>query len=153
MQTFDQIYQPEARADELLRPLLERLHQSLRISPFAPSVLKAAMLGVLEFLTSVSGRTDANCRTVDLFLMRYASWSTNKMPQAFVNVLADMSSALHDTISEPDLAAYFKSTPEQLLKRVRRGSTSRRIQPPLVRPVLNKPGIPARAAEGQKAMS
>ena len=120
MQTFDQIYRPAADVDESLRPLLERLHQSLNLRPVDSAAVKTAMIGVLEFLASPSGRTDANCRAVDFFLMRDEAWSADELPQAFVDVLADMSGALHDTVSAPGIASNFESTPEQLLERVRR---------------------------------
>jgi hypothetical protein len=120
MQTFEQIYRPAADVDESLRPLLERLYQNLQLRPVDSTALKAAMLTVLEFLVSPSGRTDANCRAVDYFLMQDEAWSAKELPQAFVDILADMSGALHDTISAPDIAANFESTPEQLLERLRR---------------------------------
>jgi len=46
-------------------------------------------------------------------------WNAERLPDAYVNILADMSGALHDTISAPEIAANFESTPEQLLARVR----------------------------------
>jgi hypothetical protein len=119
MQTFDQIYRPAADVDESLRPLLECLHRSLSLRPIDSAALKAAMISVLEFLSSPSGRTDANCRAVDFFLMRDEVWDADEFPQAFVDILADMSGALHDTISAPYIAANFESTPEQLLERAR----------------------------------
>jgi hypothetical protein len=42
------------------------------------------------------------------------------LPEPFVDILADMGSALHDTVSAPLIAANFQSTPEQLLERARR---------------------------------
>ena len=75
---------------------------------------------MLEFLTTPRGRTDANCRTVDSFLMRDETWDDDRLPQVYVDFLADMAGALHDTITAPDIATNFKSTPEQLLERARR---------------------------------
>jgi hypothetical protein len=120
MQTFDQLYHPAVGVDETLRPLLEGLYQRLASRPVDSSALRAAIIGVLEFLTSPIGRTDANCRAVDLFLMQDKTWDGDQLPQAFVDILADMSGALHDTVSAPDIAANFDSTPEQLLERARR---------------------------------
>jgi hypothetical protein len=119
MESFDQIYYPTADVDASLRPLLERLHLNLICRPFDSAAIKAAMLGLLEFLASPSGRTDANCRAVDSFLMLDEAWSADELPQSFVDILSDMSGALHDTVLAPDIAANFESTPEQLLERAK----------------------------------
>jgi hypothetical protein len=119
MQPFDQLYRPTADADETLRPLLERLYRHLASRPADLSALREAIIGVLEFLTSPRGRTDANCRAVDCFLMQDEAWDGDELPQTFVDILADMSGALHDTVSAPSTAANFDSTPEQLLGRAR----------------------------------
>src|SRR5262245_52664048 len=120
MTTFEQLYGPATDADDALRPLLLRLHEELQRTPAELSALRAAIIAVLEFLASPRGRTDANCRTVDSFLMRDETWDGDRFPQAYVDVLADMAGALHDTITAPDIAANFESTPEQLLERARR---------------------------------
>ena len=120
MRTFEQLYRPASDVDETLRPLLERLYLSLMLRPVDAPALRAAMISVLEFLASPRGRTDANCRAVDSFLMQDRTWDGDELPESFVEILADMSGALHDTISAPDTAANFESTPEQLLERARR---------------------------------
>lgn len=120
MQTFDQLYHPAADADATLRPLVERLHQCLTSRPVDSPALKTALVGVLEFLASAKGRTDANCRAVDYFLAQDEAWDADQLPEPFVDILADMSSALHDTVTAPVIATNFQSTPEQLLERARR---------------------------------
>jgi hypothetical protein len=120
MQTFDHLYHPAANVDAALRPLVERLHQCLTLRPIDSPALKAAIVGVLEFLASAKGRTDANCRAVDFFLAQDDAWDADQLPEPFVDILADMGSALHDTLSAPLIAANFQSTPEQLLERARR---------------------------------
>ena len=120
MQTFDQLYDPAVDVDATLRPLVERLHQCLTLRPVDSPALKAAMIGVLEFLASAEGRTDANCRAVDHFLAQDGAWDADQLPEPFVDILADMSSALRDTVSAPHIAANFQSTPEQLLERAKR---------------------------------
>ncbi|MDD5541946.1 MAG: hypothetical protein PHX83_02110 [Acidobacteriia bacterium] len=120
MHTFEQLYRPPSGVDESLRPLLERLHKRLTFRPVDAPALRSAIIGVLEFLASPSGRTDANCRAVDLFLTQDEAWDGDELPESFVEILADMSGALHDTISASDIAANFESTPEQLLERARR---------------------------------
>jgi hypothetical protein len=47
-------------------------------------------------------------------------WDADQLPEPFVDILNDMGSALHDTVSAPLIAANFQSTPEQLLERARR---------------------------------
>ena len=120
MQTFDQLYHPATDVDATLRPFLERLHQCLTLRPVDSPALKAAMIGVLEFLASAKGRTDANCRAVDHFLAQDGAWDADQLPEPFVDILADMSSTLRDTLSAPAIAANFQSTPELLLERARR---------------------------------
>ena len=120
MQTFEQLYRPAADVDAALHPLLEQLHRCLTRRPVDLPAARAAIVGVLEFLASPSGRTDANCQAVDFFLMQDEAWDADKLPESFVEILADMSGALHDTVSAPDIAANFDSTPEQLLERARR---------------------------------
>ena len=120
MTTFDQLYRPAAEADDALRPLLEKLYNVLNEAQTDLPAAKAAIITVLEFLTSPRGRTDANCKSVDYFLMRDEAWDADKLPESYVEILADMSGALHDTVSSPDIAANFDSTPEQLLERARR---------------------------------
>jgi len=52
--------------------------------------------------------------------LRDETWDGDRLPQAYVDILADMAGALHDTITAPDIAANFESTPEQLLETARR---------------------------------
>ena len=120
MQTFEQLYRPAPDVDPLLHPLLEQLHRCLTRRPVDLPETRAAIVGVLEFLASARGRTDANCRAVDFFLTQDEAWDANQLPESFIEILGDMSGTLHDTISAPDIAANFNSTPEQLLERASR---------------------------------
>jgi hypothetical protein len=52
--------------------------------------------------------------------MQDEAWDADELPESFVEILSDMSGALHDTVSAPDIAANFESTPDQLLERARR---------------------------------
>ncbi|MDZ4856868.1 MAG: hypothetical protein SGJ26_18775 [Nitrospirota bacterium] len=52
--------------------------------------------------------------------MRDETWDDDRLPQVYVDILADMAGALHDTITALDIATNFESTPEQLLERARR---------------------------------
>jgi len=120
MQTFDQLYHPASDVDAALRPLLEYLHQCLQLRPIDLAVLRVAIVGVLDFLVSPKGRTNANCRAVDFFLMQDEVWNADELPDVFAVILSDMSGALHDTVFAPDIASNFESTPEQLLERAKR---------------------------------
>ena len=82
------------------------------------------MRAVLEFLASPEGRTDANCRIVDLAIMNDKEvWEhiekVEEVDHVVADVLRDMASALHDTVRAPEIAENFESTPEQLLKRLK----------------------------------
>lgn len=120
MTKFEQLYSPATDTDDALRPLLLRLYEELQRTPTVLPALKAAIIALLEFLTTSSGQTNANCLTVDSFLMRDETWDGDRFPQSYVDILADMAGALHDTITAPNIAANFESTPEQLLERARR---------------------------------
>ncbi len=103
--------------DKNLKPLLEKLHKELAANPRNLEKLKASLISLLEFLASPQGRTDENCRATDYFLMLDEEWDSEGLPEAYADILADMSGALHDTVSAPHIAENFDSTPEQLLRR------------------------------------
>ena len=105
-------------ADPALWPLVETLNLTVQNRPVDLAPIKAALIALLEFLTSPAGRTDANCRAVDGFFFRDDSWVDAKLPNAYHDVFAHMD-ALHDTITAADIANNFGSTPEQLLERAR----------------------------------
>lgn len=79
------------------------------------------MENLLEFLASPRGLTDANCTAVDRFLC-FGEFEWPDLPDPIQDVLGDMAGALHDTLSSPETAANFESTPEQLLARLRAAS-------------------------------
>ena len=86
--------------------------------------LRDRLEALLAFLASPSGRTDPNCRAVDVFfcMPKDFGWTTDweHLPEAVQEILADLGGALHDTIGAPEIARSCESTPEQLLDRVRR---------------------------------
>jgi hypothetical protein len=63
-------------------------------------------------------------------------WDSLETPERvddeFHDILADMSEALHDTVSAPEVAAEFESTPEQLLEAID-GTRILDIEPVLAR--------------------
>ncbi len=103
-----------------LEPLLRALHHVLSQRSIKVTEVKAATVDVLRYLTTPTGRTDANCWAVNLFMLE--DWGPVELDlavgDALNDVLADMGGALHDTIEYPDIARMFESTPEQLLQRV-----------------------------------
>lgn len=111
-------------ASSELRPLVHRLYEELLTEP-APGFdrLKGSIVSVLEFLASPEGRTDANCDTVNMFLMDVTDqWERpwpEDLPDDFQEVLGAMADALHDTVSAPEVAENFGSTPEHLLPMAR----------------------------------
>lgn len=119
MTTFEALYYRAAAADVSpeLRPLLAQLHLAINSEPRDFAAIRASLIRLLAFLAGPQGRTDANCRAVDSFFMLDESWLD--LPDALHDILADMDGTLHDTISAPDIAHNFDSTPEQLLARAR----------------------------------
>jgi hypothetical protein len=105
-------------ADPALRPLVDALHATLVAATLDLPAIKHAMIALLEFLSSATGRTDANCIAVDSFFSHDDEWLADRLPDAYHEVMAHMD-ALHDTITAPEVAENFDSTPEQLLARAR----------------------------------
>ena len=103
----------------LLRSLLEDFY--LRASERPPHLedLKASLIGLLTFMTTSEGKTNANCCAVNSFVVIDDHWARrwSELPIEYVEVIALMGEALHDTIAAPEIALDFGCTPEQLLKR------------------------------------
>lgn len=105
-------------------PLLEELDRRMVDRPWNFPLMKRALVGLLSFLTSAEGRTDANCRAVDLFVtlsMDGNGWPRwGELPKPFEEVVFDIGGQLHDTFGAPEIAENFESLPEQLLERARK---------------------------------
>jgi hypothetical protein len=122
---FDEIYQQVAltRKGEAvsaeLRSKLAAVHTALVHHPPDVAVIKQHLIALLSFLTTPSGRTNANCWAVDLFfvLLLDSDIDWPDLPEAYQEVLSNIGGALHDTIEYPEIADNFSSTPEQLLER------------------------------------
>ena len=111
-------------ATPLVRVHLEAIAALVRERPVAVGQLRGEIESLLVFLTSAEGRTDPNCRMVDEALMNDDElWNAideiESADGSLADVLRDMAGALHDTVSAPEIAANFDSTPEQLLSRLR----------------------------------
>lgn len=104
-----------------LAPLLRRVNAEVERPGLQVAPLIEALRDLLNFLSSPTGRTSANCWTTDLFFMNDEHWSERQwehLPEPLQDILADMAGALHDTVDYPDVALNFDSTPEQLLARL-----------------------------------
>ncbi len=106
-----------------LRPLLEDVYASIAAKPFDLVAVKESLEELLAFL-STNGRTNANCWATDLFFGLDHGWETHwsekGLREDLHDILADMGSALHDTVKDPAIAANFECLPEQLLEKVRK---------------------------------
>lgn len=105
---------------------LRAIHGVIVTHPLALDELRERVAALLAFLASSDGRTDANCRAVDLTIMDDDDlWDRideiETADPTLANVLRDMAGALHDAVSAPDVAANFESTPELLLGRLQAG--------------------------------
>jgi hypothetical protein len=107
------------QADSKARELIKEIQSILAKGSFDLEQLKQSLIALLEYLSSGDGRTDANCHAVDSFFMLDGVWAERNLPVPFHEIFADMAGALHDTISAPEIAENFDSTPEQLLKRAK----------------------------------
>ena len=120
---FDAVWQRvstrHGTPDPALRPLLHGVYSALLAQPSDPMRLVAAAKSLLKFLSG-PGRTEANTWFVDLFLNQDEGWQAEwaAFPDPLHDVIADMAGALHDTVTSPEVARNFSSTPEQLLARL-----------------------------------
>jgi hypothetical protein len=105
-------------ADPALQPLVETLNATLKSKPLDLPAIKSALIALLEFLSSPTGGTDANCRAVDGFFFHDDAWVEAELPDPYHDVFAHMD-ALHDTFGAAQIAQNFDSTPKQLLARAR----------------------------------
>jgi len=109
------------QADAALQPLMQSVRAALFASPLDVPAVKASLVALLEYLSSPAGRTNANCCAVDGFFYLDDDLPLERLPDPLQDVFAHMD-ALHDTITTPQIAENFSSTPEQLLERVRTSS-------------------------------
>ena len=104
-------------ADATLQPLMQSVRTALFASPVDLAAINASLIALFEYLCSPAGRTDDNCRAVDSFFYLDDDLPLERLPDSLQDVFAHMDT-LHDTITTPDIAENFGSTPEQLLERV-----------------------------------
>jgi hypothetical protein len=103
-----------------LRTWFERLFEATVCETPDIVKVKRAIVGLLEHLSSTRGRTDANCVMADAFIGMVIEEQRAELPQEYSDILSSMCCELHDTVSSPEIAEMFDSTPEQLLERAKR---------------------------------
>jgi hypothetical protein len=118
-----------SEADPGARELVKAIQSILANDLLDLEALKRSLIALLEYLSSERGRTDANCGAVDSFFMVDGLWVERNLPDPFHDIFADMAGALHDTVSAPEIAENFDSTPEQLLKRAKELNTEHTAPP------------------------
>lgn len=104
-----------------LGPLLHAAYESIISRPYDPATVADRVDALLAFLCSPIGRTNANCHAVDYFFLIRDGWNGTweDEPEGLADVLGDLGGALHDTVSAPEIAVNFDSTPEQILTKLR----------------------------------
>jgi hypothetical protein len=96
---------------------LRAVYAEVQRTPPNLRTLASELRRLLEYLASSPGRTNANCVAADSFFMENDKWERDwqHLPEPYQDLLGDLGGALHDTISAPEIAENFYSTPEQLL--------------------------------------
>jgi hypothetical protein len=112
-----------AEADSRARELVNAVQSILAHNASDLSDLKNSLINLFEYLSSPSGRTDENCKSINSFFMFDDLWVDRNLPDPFHDIFVAVSGALHDTVSAPENAENFDSTPEQLLKRAKELNT------------------------------
>jgi len=110
------------RVSKELRPALAAVYNQVHASPVNLVLLKDALIRLFSFLCEPQNRTDANCTAVDLFFAIEDHWDKrwDGLSEEYRMLLDDIGGALHDTVSAPDIAENFDSTPECLLARTKK---------------------------------
>jgi hypothetical protein len=107
-------------ADDKVKSQVGRIMTTLSDNTVDLQKLKDEIRSLLEHLSSDEGRTDKNCKAVDSYFMNNDLWAEKELPDELHDIFADMAGALHDTVSSPEIANNFESTPEQLLERLKK---------------------------------
>jgi hypothetical protein len=128
MSNFPQMYDrlahkvsSDGRLSLGLRPRLGDAYEAIIARPYDVPRIVVTVERLLEYLSSSEGRTHVNWVAVDRFFCIRDDWEGDweDEPEALADILGDMGGALHDTISAPEIAENFDSTPEQLLEQLR----------------------------------
>ena len=92
-----------SKPDDTVDKSLRAIDKILSASPIDLSDLKSRLVSLLSYLCSPNGRTDANCRAVDIHFCIDIddAWPDLELPPDFAALFDDIGGALHDTISFP----------------------------------------------------
>jgi hypothetical protein len=109
-----------------LKPLLSVIYNQIQSPNVNLQPLKESLVNLMSFLIQSENRTDANCRAVDLFFCIEDHWNKrwDDLPQEYQQILDDIGGYLHDTVSFPETAKNFDSSPEQFLDRISKLETN-----------------------------
>jgi hypothetical protein len=122
-------YVGDERVSPELAPMLRAVYAEIQRTVPDFDALTRELRRLLEYLASPHGRTNANCVAADSFFMHNDAWERawEHLPEPYQDLLGDLGGALHDTVSAPEIAENFDSTPEQLLAQLEQiQSASRR---------------------------
>jgi len=113
--------EPVPEDDGVLMALLCAARAAIESDRPDPVAVFATLESLLEFLSSSEGRTDENCSATSIFFLGQDEWarSADELPSEYAAIVWDIEGQLQDTVSDPDTALEFESTPEQLLARLR----------------------------------
>jgi hypothetical protein len=107
----------EGGASPELLARLEALYEAVPAGAAGGGV-RSKLVDLLEYLCTEAGRTDENCKAVDYFFC-LGDWSWESLPGPYQEIFADMGGALHDAVSDPDIAEALQATPEALLAKAK----------------------------------
>ena len=120
MRSFEEAYRQaveEAGASPELVARLRALYEAVPAGAAGGGV-RGKLVALLENLCTQARRTDANCKAVDYFFC-LGDWSWESLPPPNHDIFADMGGALHDAVSDPDIAEALQATPEVLLAKAK----------------------------------
>ena len=119
---WNKLFENNLTFKEKIPPTLKRIVGDVYLANTTQPVLVErivdAVESLLEFLTTPEGRTDINCQATNLFFAVADGWNWDSMPDELVNIVSDIGMTLYGTVSNPEIAKNFESTPEQLLERL-----------------------------------
>jgi hypothetical protein len=110
-----------------LAPLLYAIYGLIQEPVADLLAIRGALRELLQFLSTDHGRINANCSAADAFFLDIDNkWEKTwaELPDTYQDLLGDIGGGLHDTVSSPDIAENFGSTPEQLLDRLEQLSSN-----------------------------
>jgi hypothetical protein len=105
-----------------LNQLLDQLKDKTLSPNFSKVQVFSILEQILEWLNDPLNNTDDNCKKIDYFVAYkiVPQKEIELIPDDIREILFDLGAALSDTHTAPEVAENFESTPDQLLKRVRK---------------------------------